>query len=244
MRFIILHKTDANWEAGAIPSRELIVRVGTLIGTLARARMLLGAEGLRASAHGVRLRFSGGTRTMTPGPFVGTTELPAGFTILRVPSIDEAIEWATRQAAVLGDGEVDIRPVTEPWDIDLAPKPATVTARRYMVLRKATADSEAGISPSPLQRAEMAQLIDGTARSGVHITTATLKPSSRGRRYKNSLGGITFTDGPFTESKELIAGYVLIASESLDDAGAWAVRYLECVGADEVDLLEVESNSM
>ena len=89
--------------------------------------------------------------------------------------------------------------------------------------------------------AEMAQLIDGTSRAGVHVMTATLKPSARGRRYKNSRGGITFTDGPFTESKELIAGYVLIASESLDDAGAWAVRYLECVGADEVDLLEVES---
>lgn len=244
MRFIIIHKTDANWEAGAIPSRELIARVGKLIGELAKAKMLLGAEGLRASSHGVRLQFSGGTRTMTQGPFVGTTELPAGFTILRVPSIDEAIEWATRQAAVLGDGEVDIRPVTEPWDINLAPKPPTVTTRRYMVLRKATADSEAGITPSPVQRAEMTRLIDSAVQAGVHVTTATLKPSSRGRRYKNSRGGITFTDGPFTESKELIAGYVLIASESLDDAGEWAIRYLECVGADEVDLLEVESNSM
>jgi hypothetical protein len=240
MRFIIMHKTNANWEAGAIPSRELIARVGTLIGDLAKAKILLGAEGLRASSQGVRITFSGGTRTISDGPFVGDNELTAGFTILQVASMDEAIDWATRQAAVLGDREVDIRPVTEPWDIGLAPRPATRRTRRYMVLRKATAASEAGNVPSPAQRAEMTRLIDNATRTGAHIATATLKPSARGRRYKNARDGVAFTDGPFTESKELIAGYVLIASTSLDDAGRWAVRYIECVEADEVDLMEVE----
>ena len=48
------------------------------------------------------------------------------------------------------------------------------------------------------------------------------------------------TDGPFTESKELIAGYVMVSAESLDDAGRWAVRYIDAVDADEVDLRELE----
>ena len=58
--------------------------------------------------------------------------------------------------------------------------------------------------------------------------------------YKNSRDGVRVTDGPFTETKEMIAGYVLLSAESLDDASRWAVRYLEAVETDEVDLREVE----
>jgi hypothetical protein len=111
-----MHKTSAHWEAGAIPSKELIARVGALLGELAKAHLLLGGEGLRPSSEGVRLTFSGGTRTISVGPFKTENELPSGFSILRVPSIDKAIEWASRQAAVLGDVEIDIRPVTKPWE--------------------------------------------------------------------------------------------------------------------------------
>jgi hypothetical protein len=241
MRFMIMHKTNAHWEAGAIPSPELIAQVGVLIGELAKANVLLGAEGLRASSHGVRLKFSGGARTVTKGPFAGDNELPAGFSILRVGSLDDAIEWASRQAAVLGDVEIDIRPVTEAWDIGMIPKPDNVTTRRYMALRKATADSEADVPLSPKQRAEMARLIDETQRTGVHLATETLRPSVRGRRYRNSRDGVRVTDGPFTESKELVAGYVIVSAASLEDAARWATRYIDAVEADEVDLREVEA---
>lgn len=240
MRFIIMHKTNARWEAGAIPSLALIARVGNLIGALAKANALLGAEGLRPSSEGVRLKVSRGARTIRRGPFKGEHELPAGFSILRAGSIDQAIEWASRQAEVLGDVEIDIRPVTEPWDIGMTPKPEHVTTRRYMVMRKATAASEADVPLSPAQRAEMARLISETERTGVHLATATMRPSARGRRYKNSSDGLSVTDGPFTESKELIAGYVIVSAASLNDASTWAVRYLETVEADEVDLRELE----
>src|SRR5688572_2468097 len=132
MRFIFMHKTSAHWEAGEAPGPELIARVGTLMGELARSKMLLSGEGLRSSAQGVRLTFSGGRRTVSKGPFKGGNELPAGFSILRVGSLDEAVEWASRQAAVLGDVEIDIRPVTEAWDIGLVPKPDDVVTQRYM----------------------------------------------------------------------------------------------------------------
>jgi hypothetical protein len=104
MRFIIMHKTSAHWEAGAMPSQELITRVGNLIGELVKANAMLSGEGLRASSHRVRLTFSGGRRTITKGPVQGEHELPAGFTILRVKSLDEAIEWASRQAKVTDCG--------------------------------------------------------------------------------------------------------------------------------------------
>jgi len=241
MRFIIMHKTNADWEAGAIPSAELIARVGALIGELAAANVLLGAEGLRASAHGVRLRFSGGTRTVVKGPFKGSNELPAGFSLLRTSTLDEAIEWASRHAAALGDVEIDVRPVTEAWDIGLIPKPKDVATQRWMALRKATPDSEAAVSPSPKQQAELARLIDETLFFGVHLATERMRPSARGRRYKNSKDGIRVIDGPFAESKELIAGYVTVSAAALDDAGRWAERYLADVEAEEVDLLELQA---
>jgi hypothetical protein len=240
MRFIIMHKTGPHWEAGAIPSPQLIARVGELIGELAQGGVLRGAEGLRASSQGVRLRFSGGVRTVTRGPFEGENELPAGFSLLRARSLDEAIEWASRQAGVLGDVEIDIRPVTEAWDIGMGPRPEHVTTRRYMALVKATPASEAGVSLSPKQREEMGRLLDEAQRAGTHLATATLRPSARGRRYKNTREGIRVIDGPFTESKELIAGYVIVEAASLDDAARWATRYLDVVEADEVDLRELE----
>ena len=201
--------------------------------------MLLGAEGLRASSEGVRLRFSGDTRTVINGPFDRGNELSAGFSIVRVRSLEEAIEWASRQAKVLGDIEIDIRPVTEPWDIGMGPKPANLTTRRYMVLRKATAATEADEAPSLGQRAELSRLIEETTRTGVHLVTETMRPSARGRRYKNSRDGISVFDGPFIESKELIGGYVVVSAESLEDAGRWARLYIDAVEGDEVDVREL-----
>ena len=239
MRFMIIHKTNAHWEAGAVPGPELIARVGALMGELAKARVLLGGEGLRASSQGVRLERSGGAHTLAKGPFEGENELPAGFSILRAGSLDEAVEWASRQAEVLGDAEIDVRPLTEPWDIGLAPAPAD-PARRYMALRKATPATEAGVPLSPEQQAKMRRLIDESTRTGVHVATETLRPSRRGRRYRNARDGVQVIDGPFTESKELIAGYVMVSAPSLEDAAAWAPRYLDVVEAEEVDLREVE----
>jgi hypothetical protein len=240
VRFIIMHKTNADWEAGKVPSPELIARVGAMMGELAKRKVLQSGEGLRATAEGARLRASGGRATVRPGPFPGDNELPAGFTILRAKSLDEAVDWAATEAAVLGDVEIDIRPVTEAWDIGLVPKPERLETRRYMALRKATPATEAGVAPSPAQRAELARLMDEAGGKWVRLATETMRPSARGRRYKNSAAGVRVIDGPFTESKEMIAGYVIVELASLEDAGRMAARYMETVEADEVDVRELE----
>jgi hypothetical protein len=235
-----MHKTDADWEAGATPTPELVARVGEMIAELANANALESGEGLRASSQGVRVKFSGGTRTVIRGPYAGEQELPAGFTILRVGSIEEAVDWAARQSEALGDGEVDIRPVSEPWDIGMAPAPAELTTRRYMILRKATAATEAGTAPSPIQRSRLSSLIDKAIRDGIHVASETMKPSARGRRYSNSRDGVTFFDGPFVESKELLGGYVIVKAASLDEAHRWAERYIAAVPASAFELRELE----
>jgi len=240
MRYIIIHKTNPHWESGAVPSKELIARVGALIGEMAKSKVFVAGEGLRASSEGVRLRFSGGARTITKGPFRGENELPAGFAILRTGSLDEAVEWATRQAATLGDVEMDIRPINEPWDVGICEAPSDLTKRRWMVLRKATAATESGESPSASQRAAMSRLVDESTRSGVHVASESLRPSARGRRYKNSAEGRRVIDGPFTETKELIAGYCIVNAESLEEACRWAEKYIDVVETDEVDVRELE----
>jgi hypothetical protein len=89
----------------------------------------------------------------------------------------------------------------------------------------------------------MAKLLDETRRTGVFLAAENLRPSRRGRRYKNSRDGLSVVDGPFAESKELIGGYVIVTAESLEDAARWVPRYVEVVGADEVDLREVEEQT-
>lgn len=239
MRFIVMHKTNAQWEAGETPSAELIARVGALIGELVKANALRAGEGLRASSLGVRLKFSGGACESVAGPFEGDNELPSGFDILSVESLDEAVDWASRLATASGDAEVDVRPVTEPWDLGMMPKPDGLTKVRYMALRKATAATEAGAPPA----AARSRILEEAKRDGVLLVSETLKPSRRGRRYKNSGEGVRVIDGPFTESKELIAGYVIVEVATLEDADRWARRYLETVDAQEVDLRELEDES-
>jgi hypothetical protein len=234
MRFIIVHKTNPSWEAGVKPSPELIQRVGVLIGELAASGALETGDGLRATSTGARLRFAGGERTIRRGPFAGEHEATAAFTIIRAADLDAAIEWASALATEVGDVELDVRPVTEAWDIGLGEKPPEVTTTRFMVQRKADAATETAAPPVPRLAAEAAR------KGGGDVKTVTMQPTRRGRRYKRAAaGGISYTDGPFTESKELIAGFVIVDVPSLADAGRLAERYLACVDTHEVDVLEL-----
>lgn len=244
MRFIIMHKADAPSESGAHPDAELIARVGRMIGALSRARALETGEGLGPSSKGVRLRFAAGAREVLPGPFIGEHELPAGFSILRTRTLDEAVEWATAEAAVLGDVELDIRPVNEPWDIGITSRPANLDTCRYMVLRKASAATEAGVELPDSRRTSLSRLIEETTRAGVHLVRETMRPSTRGRRYLNTSNGISVFDGPFVESKELLGGYVIVTATSIDEVDRMARDYIAAVGPHEVDVLELAQKSI
>ena len=109
-----------------------------------------------------------------------------------------------------------------------------------MLLRKATPSTETGESPTPEQRAELSRLMEQTEPRNTHLITEMMRPSAKGRRYKNSPNGIRVLDGPFTESKELIGGYVVVSAESLDAAGELALMYIDAVQGDEVDVRELE----
>src|SRR5918993_3804927 len=112
-----MHKSNEENEAGIPPSPELIEGMGKLMEESSRAGVLLAAEGVHRSSRGARLSFSGGKRTVTDGPFAEAKELIAGFAVLQVDSKEEAIEWATRFADVIGDVEIEVRQVIEISDL-------------------------------------------------------------------------------------------------------------------------------
>ena len=108
MRFMIIRKADKYTEAGVLPDEKLIAAMGQYNEELVNAGIMLAGEGLQPSAKGARVKFSGGKPRVTDGPFSETKELIAGFTMIEVRSMDEAIEWVKRWPAEDGNGEVEI----------------------------------------------------------------------------------------------------------------------------------------
>ena len=94
MRVMLMIKGDP--EPGAAPSEELLAAMGRYNDELKEAGVLLDLSGLYPSAGGRRVKFSGGNRTVINGPFAESKELVAGYWILQVKSMDEAVEWAKR----------------------------------------------------------------------------------------------------------------------------------------------------
>ena len=95
---------------------------------------------------------------------------------------------------------------------------------RFMIIVKANKDSEAGVMPPEELIAEMATYHEELAKAGVLLDASGLKPSSTGWRVKFSGGKRTIVDGPFTEAKELIAGYTIIQVKSREEAVEWSRR--------------------
>lgn len=238
MRYIIMHKANAADEAGKKPTPELIAEVGAMIGEMTKADVLRAGEGLRPSSLGLRLRFAGGMREAIPGPFAKGNELLSGFAIVRVKSIDEAAQWADRYAAIIGDCELDIRPLTEPWDLGMARKPAGHDTLRFMIAHKATRESEAGKSLSAAQDAAMRKLVAEMQSKGVMLQAEGLAPSSQAvrLRFTRGMAKPAITDGPFAESKELVGGFVIVDVASRDDALKWALPYGKALGDVEIDV--------
>lgn len=95
---------------------------------------------------------------------------------------------------------------------------------RFMIMIKANQDTEAGVLPSQELLAAMGRYNEELVKAGVLLAGEGLHPSSKGARVKFSAGKRTVIDGPFTEAKELIAGFWLIQVTSKDEAIEWVKR--------------------
>ena len=242
MRFMVMHKNDPRTEAGELPPPELIAEMGAYIMEHARAGRLLGGEGLGASKTRTRLTFRGGACTVKHGPYAGEHELPAAALLLKVRSRDEALGWAERYGKILGDGELEVGPVNEAWDLGMMPKPDDAPLR-VLLLVKADGVSEAGGERSPKQKADLSRLKTEMAKAGVLQSAEELRPSSTARRLEFRDHAMRVIDGPFTESKELIGGFAVMELSDMDEAIALCRRYAEILGGTlEIDVRLVDTD--
>ena len=108
MRFMIIRKADADTEASAMPSEQLVSDMMRYNAEMVNAGVMLGGDGLKPSARGARISFANGTPTVTDGPFTEAKELVAGYTIIEVPSREEAIAWVKRWPTSDGGGNVQL----------------------------------------------------------------------------------------------------------------------------------------
>jgi len=116
MRFMIIVKASKDSEAGVMPGNALLAQMAAYHEELAKAGVLVDGNGLQASAKGWRIRYDGEKRTYVDGPFAETKELIAGYTIINVKSLQEAIAWTKRFPNPAGNskaGEIEVRQLFE-----------------------------------------------------------------------------------------------------------------------------------
>lgn len=234
MRFMIMHKMTEEMEKGGKPDQAIIDGVGALIGEAKES--FLGGEGLKPSSERVHIRYRGGERTLTEGPFTEAKELIGGFALMQVRSKEEAIAWTDRFAAAFGDVDLFMGPVMEPWDLGFAPKPDDAPLR-FLAMHQLNECVEG--APDPQRMVRMGALIASMKEAGVLLATDGLTGTERGARVRFEGKTRTVIDGPFAESKELIAGYAILNLPHRQAAIDWAMRFGDVVRVNEVEIREM-----
>ena len=241
MRFMIMHKNDPQTEAGQAPPPELVAKMGSFIGEYARSGRFVDGAGLSGSKHRTRLVFRGGRGTIQHGPYAGQHELPSSVLQLKVATREQAIGWAERYGKVIGDGELELGKVNEPWDIGLMPMPENPPLQ-FLLIDKADAETEAG-GRSDQMKAELTRLKTEMTKAGVLVKSVALKPSAAAKRLAFTKNAMHVTDGPFAESKELIGGFAILDLADMDEALELCRSYAAILGGTlEIDVRVVDQS--
>jgi hypothetical protein len=234
MRFILMHKNDPRTEAGEKPPMELVQKMGAFIGEHARAGRFVDGAGLAGSKTRTRLTFRGGQASVKHGPYRGEHETPAAMLQLEVRTKDEALGWAERYGKILGDGEIELGKVNEPWDIGLMPEPENPPLHFLLIEKE-------GSALGPKQKAELTRLKTEMTKAGVLVKSFALQPSAQAKRLLFKDNALRVLDGPFSESKELIGGFSVMELSGVDEAIALSRPYAEILGGTlEIDVRGVE----
>ena len=122
MRFMVIVKASKETEAGVMPSTELLAAMGNFNEELVKAGMMEAGEGLHPSSKGARIKYAGGEGSASRGPFPLTSDLVAGFWLIKAKSLDDAISWMKR-APFDGGAEIEIRQVFSAEDFGEALTP-------------------------------------------------------------------------------------------------------------------------
>ena len=241
MRFMMMHKNDPNTEAGLPPPMELVHKMGAFVGEHAKAGRLLDGAGLGGSKTRTRLTFRDGRCTVKHGPYRGENELPAATLLLKVQTREEAVGWAERYGKILGDGEIELGKVNEPWDIGLMPEPENAPLQ-MLLIEKASTATESGARSSK-QKADLTRLKTEMTKAGVLVRSIALEPSSKSKRLVFTNNDLRVIDGPFAESKELLGGFAVMEPPGFDDVIELSRNYAAILGGTlEIDVRVVDQS--
>jgi len=210
MQYMILRRADRQSEAGRLSPAESALLFASL----------------KSSASAVRLSLRGSEATVTEGPFPDPAEMIAGFAIIDVPSKQDAIDWLKRWPATETDVELEIRESGCPGGCAqvIAANVPDPKGKRFAVLLRASDDLENEV-PVPQPMLDQLDAHNAKeARAGVLLAADGLRTSARGARVKVAKNTFSVIDGPFTEIKEMIAGFWMIRVPTMQDAIAWAKR--------------------
>ncbi len=241
MQFMVMHKRTAKMEQEPElpPTPEEMKQISALMAEAAQAGIMVAGEGLHQSSHRLHLSYRGGQRTVTPGPFADAKEQIAGFSLVQVRSRDEALAWCDKLAAALGEVDLFVGLVVEMWDLGFAPKPDDPLVR-YLLMPQADARTEADAPLPPERQARLRAVLDEMTAAGALQASNHLTSTRKGSRLRFKRGGKpSVVDGPFAESKELIAGYAILELPSKEKAVEWGLRWGEAVAVDEVDVRQL-----
>ena len=254
MRFMVIRKADEETEAGVLPSTELFDAMARYNEELVKAGVMLAGDGLMATDRGAKVRFSQpGRTTVIDGPFAEAKELVAGFSIIEADSLAEAVEWVKKWPVEDGHGnaEIEIRRVPRIEDFgdamtDENREGTPATSRHRQGIRRTDMRFMVMIKSDEADRGRRHAAEDGAARRDGRATTrswsrpACCSPARactrrrRGARVKFNDGVPTVIDGPFTEAKELVAGFWLLEVKSKEEAIEW-VKRVPCTEGVETD---------
>ena len=236
MKFMMMHKMTEAMEQGTPPTPEQLEAIGALMGEAAAAGVFLSGEGLKPTRERLRVVYRGGARRITEGPLDDARDLLGGFALLSVRSCDDALAWLDELAAALGDVELYLGPVVEMWDLGMGVQPEDAPARFL-----ATYQGPEGDRPLAPEVAKRVQALFGRSRAAGMVQAASmLAPTKHGARIRYRDGKRTVTDGPFAETKELIAGYAIYDLPSMQEAVTWACRFGDLGGVEETDIRLME----
>jgi hypothetical protein len=217
----------------------LVQEMGAFIGEHAQAGRFVDGAGLAGSSTRTRLTFRDGRCTTKHGPYRGERELPAATLLLKVRDRAEALGWAERYGKILGDGELELGKVNEPWDIGLMPVPENPPLQ-MLLIDKADQATESG-GRSPEQKAAISRLKTEMTKAGVLVRSLALQPSAKAKRLVFTNNQLRVIDGPFLESKELIGGFAVLEMSGMDEAIEMCRRYAKILGGTlEIDVRLVD----
>jgi hypothetical protein len=264
MRVMMLLKSDAQSEAGVMPPEQVLSEMGEYSERLMKAGLMIGGEGLHASSKGAKVRISKGKTTVLDGPFAESKEVVAGYYMLKVKDLQEAIEW-TKQlpgADWTPEAEAELRPLyeTEDFAVDASEQPGgwrdqELEARqalehkvpgpekgpRWITFLKADKNTEAEMQPSTKLLEEMGALMGEMMAQGLLISGEGLRATKHGAKVLLKNKQISVVDGPFSEAKEVIAGFSIFRAKTKAEAIEWARRCLQIhVDGTGIDSGEIE----